>query len=70
MEPIEVVRLAQAQHKVTESNPWLEIDADSEVAVRHVMIRGRYSRRFYVYAVSWVLLDRLPDEIRRRVEGD
>lgn len=70
MEPIEVVRLAQVDRELTADHPWLEVPAGSVVAVRHVMIRGGHSGNFYVYAVSSVVLDRLPETIRERVVGE
>ncbi len=70
MEPIEVVRLAQVDRELTDDHPWLEVPAGSVVAVRHVMIRGGHSGNFYVYAVSSVVLDRLPETIRERVVGE
>ncbi len=70
MEPIEVVRLAQVNRELSADHPWLELPAGSVVAVRHVMIRGEHSGNFYVYAVSSVVLDRLPETIRERVVNE
>jgi chorismate-pyruvate lyase len=70
MEPLEVIRLAQVNRELKSEHRWLELPEGSVVAVRHVMIRGEYSHNFYVYAVSSIVLDRLPEEIRGRVETE
>ena len=70
MEPVEVIRLAQVNRELSSEHRWLELPKGAVVAVRHVMIRGEHSHNFYVYAVSSIVLDRLPKEIRGRVERE
>jgi chorismate-pyruvate lyase len=68
MEPMEVVRLDQSSRRVREEHPWLEAAKDTSVALRRVLIRGRYSHEFHVYAESLIVLERLAEETRRRLE--
>lgn len=68
MEPVEIFRLAQTRCPVEDDDPWLEVASGADVAVRQVMIQGQYSGTLYVYAVSYVVLDRLSPEVRRRLE--
>lgn len=68
LEPLEIIRLAQDQHKLSHADPWLEAPQDTIVALRQVLISGRQSKTFYTYAVSQLVLDRLPESVREGVE--
>jgi len=46
----------------------LEVPERTNVALRQLMIQGRYTRTFYAYAVSLLVLDRLPEPVRDGVE--
>ena len=70
MEPVDIRRIAQDRRVLPTDHPWLDAVAGTELSVRQVLIEGRYSRRPYVYAVSLVVPDRLPDDARRRLEVD
>jgi chorismate-pyruvate lyase len=72
LEPVEVSRIAESEVVLESPDPWLEAPAGMSIAVRQVRITGRYSRVLYVYALSLVVLPRLPDGVRRRlaVEGE
>lgn len=69
MEPLDIVPLAQVERRLDATHRWLDAAEGDRVAVRHVLIRGLYSHRFWVYAVSFVAMDRLPEAVRERVEG-
>ncbi|ANM31994.1 hypothetical protein ABI59_00735 [Acidobacteria bacterium Mor1] len=68
MEPVEVVRLEQQERQLRGDHPWLEIPAGTTVAARQVMLRGRYSRHFWAYAQSLVVLDRVVGEVRNKLD--
>lgn len=68
MEPLEIIRLAQDQRPLPQYHPWLDAPEGTVVALRQVLIRSRYSRTFYTYAVSLLVLDRLPEHVRHGVE--
>lgn len=70
LEPVEVVPVAQARQRLAAEHTWLQAPQGTLVAVRHVILQGEYSRRVYVYAVSYVVLDRLPDGIRRSIGAE
>ena len=67
-EPLEIERLPTVPDVMPEHHPWLEVEDAATVAQRQVIIRGRYSRALYVYAVSLIVPDRLPSIVRRRLE--
>jgi chorismate-pyruvate lyase len=68
MEPLEIDRLSQSTLLLEEDHPWLDAEKGTEVAVREVLIQGKYSRTPFVYAVSLVVLDRLPETMRDRLD--
>jgi chorismate-pyruvate lyase len=68
MEPVIVARLGHERRPVPEHREWLDLAEGAEVAIRQVAIRGAYTGALYVYAVSYVVLDRLPESVCRRLE--
>ena len=64
MEPIEVVLLDQAERELTADHAWLEVSSGSTVITRQVLLRGRYNQRLYAYAVSLLVVERLPAPVR------
>ena len=70
LEPVQIVPIAQVRQELSTRHRWLEADPGTPVAVRHVLLRGAYSRETYAYAVSFVVLDRLPQRIRERVGAE
>lgn len=68
MEPVDVVRLRQGPSSESADHLPLELVAGCEVTSREVIIRGRFSDTLYVYAVSYIVLSRVPPEIRKRLE--
>lgn len=63
LEPIEVMLLKQQAQPLYQDHPWLEASAQTEVVARQVLLRGRYSGRIYVYAVSLLMPERLPQDM-------
>ncbi len=70
LEPLNIQRLSQSTVALSEDHPWLEASKSTRVAVREVLIEGEYSGTLYVYAVSLIVLDRMPASVRERLEID
>lgn len=70
MERIEIVLLGQETRTLPSDHVWLDAPSGTTVTVRQVMLRGKHSYRFYAYAVSMIVRDRLPAIIRERMEVD
>lgn len=70
MEPVDVTRLGQERHALSEDDVWLQAPAASVVARREVVLRGRYSGTLYAHAISLIAIDRLPADVQRELEVD
>jgi chorismate-pyruvate lyase len=70
LEPIDVVRLGQALQRLEAPHRWLDLESLAPVIRRRVMLRGRESGRFYVWADSLIALDRLSAPVRAAIEHD
>jgi len=68
LEPVEVMRLAQVKQELSQDNPWLEAPEGTTVMLRQVLIQSQYNHTFYAYAVSMLILERLPEQVRHGVE--
>lgn len=68
LEPVEVVRLDHVKGHLPEDHVWLEAQKGCETVLREVLIQGKHSRILYAYAVAYVVLDRLPEETRDRLD--
>ena len=68
LDPVEIIRLNQKLYPLEEDNPWLEADKNTNVMFREVMIRGIYSHTLYLYGASYIVPDRLQEDIRERLE--
>lgn len=69
MEPLDVLRLEQTTRSLTTDSPWLELSHGDVADVRRVLLRGRVSRKVYVYASSLLVPSRWPPAARDRLEG-
>jgi len=70
LEPIEIVRLHQREQQLQREHLWLAASAGTSVIARQVLLRGRYSATIYAYAVSLLLVDRLPADVLRGLDVD
>ncbi len=70
MEPIEIIRLAQSTQPMSIDNIWLDTCKGTDVIVRQVILRGKYSGTLYAYAVSLIVPNRLPDQVKRGLDID
>jgi chorismate-pyruvate lyase len=68
LDPVEIIRLSQKHYPLEENHPWLEAEKNTDVMLREVAIRGIYSHNLYVYGVSYIAPERLPPDIRDRLE--
>ena len=68
MEQIEIVRLGQEIRALSVNNEWLEAEKGSKVLMRQVLLRGIGSYTCYAYALSLIMLDRLPQFIKEGLE--
>ena len=68
LEPVETVRIDQVRFYIDEDNKWLDVRKGAEVGLRRVYIKGKISDALYVYAHASVALDRMPQDVRRRLE--
>jgi len=70
MEPVKVVRLSQSVQSLSADHVWLEAPEGAAVIARQVLLRGKRSSVLYAYAVSLIVSDRLPDEIKQGLETE
>ena len=68
LDPVEIIRLNQEVYPLKHDHPWLDAPSNTDVMFREVMIRGVYSHTLYVYGVSYIVPERLPKDMRRRLE--
>ena len=67
MERLDIEKVAQERRTIGEAHLQLEMEKGTDVAVRQVMIRGKYSRIVRVFATSLVVVSRVSTEIQRRL---
>lgn len=68
LDPVEIIRLNQKLYPLEEDHPWLEAGKGTEVMFREVMIRGVYSHTLYVHGMSYIVPERLKEDMRKRLE--
>ncbi|MFN7931782.1 MAG: chorismate pyruvate-lyase family protein [Bryobacteraceae bacterium] len=69
LEPIALEKIAI---ELTDSGDWpeaLEAEPGSSIMERRIVLRGEQTRRPFVYAESWIVLDRLPAGMREKLVG-
>ena len=70
LEPVEVVRLAQGEAHLRMADRWLDLPASAPVIRRRVMLRGRRTGRFFVWADSLIAAERLAPAMRQALERE
>ena len=70
LEPIDVVVLRQEMQSLQSNHPWLDCPAGTPVVAREVILRGRESGNDYIYAVSLLVWNRLPEQLVSRLETE
>ena len=64
MEPIDVVQLEHSYRKFEEAHIWLNSPKETTSIARQVTLEGKYSRKLHAYAVSLLVVDRLPEGVK------
>jgi chorismate-pyruvate lyase len=71
LEPITLRKIATDVSCDVKAPAELELAADRPVMTRLILLRGSASKRNYVFAESWIALDRLPSAMREElIESD
>jgi chorismate-pyruvate lyase len=68
LESIEISLLKQETQKLLTDHPWLEVHKETNVIVREVLLCGQQSAKVYAYADSLLLPERLPQEVKQRLQ--
>ncbi len=68
LEPVEVLLINQEQQVFTNDHVELEVPSGTDVMIREVILRGRYSAIAYAYATSLLVLSRLPEAMLEQLE--
>jgi chorismate-pyruvate lyase len=66
-EQIQLVKLSEDLVKTSYYIPPMEIEEGTEFIERKILLRGRISRKNYIYAESIIVLDRLEDSFRNEL---
>jgi chorismate-pyruvate lyase len=69
MEPVEIKLVQQTKEKLSTEQELLQALPDTEVLARQVLLQGKYSYRFYAYASSLIIPERLNPDERKQVEN-
>lgn len=67
-ETINVVKLAHVETTASEPIPELELDANSKIIARQVLLRGMDSHKIFIYAESTLIPDVLDPQLRADLE--
>ena len=65
MEKVEVVHLNQKIEALDSDCLWLNAPAETDVLYRQVLLRGGSSSTLYAHAISRIILERLPKDVRK-----
>jgi chorismate-pyruvate lyase len=68
MEPVNVSVVSQEYRILAEDHEWLDAPQGAPVIAREVVLRGALSNRFYAFAPSLLVVDRLPDGVREQLD--
>lgn len=63
LEPVRITSLQQQQKYLLADHPGLDAPSNTQVIARQVLLCGEYSDIVYAYAVSLLVVDRLPTEM-------
>ena len=70
LEPIDVLRLGQDELPLPAPDPWLQLAAGAPVIRRRVMLRGRWTGRFFVWADSLIARARIDPAMHDALQTD
>jgi chorismate-pyruvate lyase len=66
-EQIQVVKLSEELVSLTQDIQALDLKAGTEVIARRILLRGKISRRNFIYAESIIIPERLDEEFRQEL---
>lgn len=66
-EQIQVVKLSEELVSLTQDIQSLDLKAGTEVIARRILLRGRISRRNFIYAESIIIPERLDEQFRQEL---
>ncbi len=67
MEPVRVTVISQEYRALAEDHEWLEAAAGTAVIAREVTLQGALTNRFYAFAPSLLVVERLPSAVREQL---
>jgi len=70
LEPVEVIRLNQCHACLPDEHAWLQTPAGTAVIKREVLLRGERSTVIYAYALSLLVISRLPDSLLQGLDAE
>jgi chorismate-pyruvate lyase len=66
-EQIQVTKLAEGLVVLAHNLPVMQVKKGTEVIARKILLRGRISRKNYIYAESIIIPDRLDEQFRKEL---
>jgi len=66
-EPIQLIKLSETLKPVAQDIPVMYLKKGTEVIDREILLRGRISRKNYIYAESIVVIERLDEDFRNEL---
>jgi chorismate-pyruvate lyase len=66
-EPIQLVKLSEALITLEQDIPAMQLKTGAEVIKRKILLRGRISRKTFIFADSIIVLDRLDEDFRNEL---
>ncbi|MBL8173179.1 MAG: DUF98 domain-containing protein [Bryobacterales bacterium] len=67
LEPIALEKLALEITTGADAPEAIQAPASAPIMERRILLKGEQTRQPYVYAESWIVLDRLPESMRRQL---
>ena len=66
-EPIQLVKLSESLKPISHEIPDMSLKKGTEVIERKILLRGKISRKNFIYAESLIILDRLEENFRQQL---
>jgi len=66
-EQIQLIKLSETLKSIAQDIPVMHLKKGTEVIDREILLRGRISRKNYIYAESIVVIERLDEDFRNEL---
>ncbi len=66
-EQIQLIKLSETLKPIAQDIPVMQLKKGTEVIDREILLRGRISRKNYIYAESIVVIERLDEDFRNEL---